>query len=91
MRLHRTASVVGALMAVGLLIAGCSSSSTSPPSPRATPSSAATSAPTPTLTSASFQKVLDDARASGMEPEEVLPLLGDTLVHALDVAQSASP
>lgn len=50
-------------MAVGLLIAGCSSSSTSPPSPRATPSSAATSAPTPTLTSASFQKVLDDARA----------------------------
>lgn len=38
-----------------------------------------------------FESVLDDARASGMEPEEVLPLLGDTLVHALDVAQSASP
>lgn len=33
-----------------------------------------------------FESVLDDARAGGMQTGEVLPLLGDTLVHALGVA-----
>lgn len=38
-----------------------------------------------------FESVLDDARAAGMSPDEVLPLLGDTLVHALDVAGPPAP